>query len=242
MDRLAYTAMTAANRTMLSLQVHANNLANVNTPGFRADMERALAVAVEGYGYDSRHMAVVESNGVNLTPGALMPTGRDLDFAIKDKGLIALQDGEGEAYTRYGSMQIDAEGRLTIRGLAVLGDSGPIVLPAHEQVMISSDGIVSIKPEGGSELMEVDRIRLVDAPAAALVKNAAGLLVMRDGTPAERSDEVVLVSGFLESSNVSAMEALAATMSLNRLFESQVKMMKAAEELSEAGNRLLRAS
>jgi len=51
MDRLGYTAMTAASRTMLSLQVRSNNLANVNTPGFRADLERAQAVAVEGYGY-----------------------------------------------------------------------------------------------------------------------------------------------------------------------------------------------
>src|SRR5690606_1811440 len=72
MDRLGYTAMTAASRTMMSLTVRSNNLANVNTPGFRADLERAQAVAVEGYGYDSRHMAVVENNGVSLAAGPLM--------------------------------------------------------------------------------------------------------------------------------------------------------------------------
>lgn len=97
MDRLGYTAMTAASRTMMSLQVRSNNLANVNTPGFRADLERAQAVAVEGYGYDSRHMALIENNGVSLAAGPMVATGRELDFAVKGTGLIVLQDGEGEA-------------------------------------------------------------------------------------------------------------------------------------------------
>jgi flagellar basal-body rod protein FlgF len=232
--------MTAASRTMLSLQVRSNNLANVNTPGFRADMERARAVEVEGYGYDSRHMAVVENNGVNMTSGTLMATGRDLDFAIRGAGLIAVQDGNGEAYTRQGNMLIDAEGQLSINGRAVLGEGGPIVLPEYDSVTIGNDGTVSIVPRGDFVTAEVDRIRLVDTPAEALVKNAAGLLVRKDGQPAEQAENVRLVSGHLESSNVAAIDQLAATMSLNRLFETQVKMMKAAEDLSDAGNRMIR--
>jgi flagellar basal-body rod protein FlgF len=242
MDRLGYTAMTAANRTMLSLQVRSNNLANANTPGFRADLENARAVSVEGYGYDSRHLALAEDNGLNMAAGPLMSTGRDLDFAIKGQGLIALESAGGEAYTRHGGMQVDADGRLTIGGRAVLGESGPISLPEHDRINISSDGLISVLPAGERDMVEVDRIRLVDAPAAALVKNEAGLLVTRSGAPAEASDEVVLVSGFLESSNVSAIDELVSTMSLNRLFETQVKMMKAASDLSAAGNRMIRGS
>lgn len=240
MDRLGYTAMTAASRTMLSLQVRANNLANVNTPGFRADMERARAAEVEGYGYDSRHMAVVENNGVNLTAGSLMATGRDLDFAVRGPGLIAVQDANGEAYTRQGNMLIDADGQLSINGRAVLGEGGPIVLPEYDSLTIGNDGTVSIVPRGDFVTAEVDRIRLVDAPAEALMKNAAGLLVRKDGQPAEPLENVNLASGHLEASNVSAIDQLTATMSLNRLFETQVKMMKAAEDLSEAGNRMIR--
>src|SRR5690606_10983089 len=161
MDRLGYTAMTAASRTMMSLQVRSNNLANVNTPGFRADMERARAVEVEGYGYDSRHMAVVENNGVDLTPGTLMATSRDLDFAVRGAGLIAVQDGNGEAYTRQGSMLIDADGLLTINGRAVLGEGGPIVLPEYDSLTIGNDGTVSIVPRGDFVTAEVDRIKLV---------------------------------------------------------------------------------
>ncbi|NKQ09247.1 flagellar basal-body rod protein FlgF [Pseudomonas sp. SST3] len=242
MDRLGYTAMTAASRTMMSLQVRSNNLANVNTPGFRADMERAQAVEVEGYGYDSRHMAVVQNNGVNMAAGPLMATGRELDFAVKGPGLIVLQDGEGEAYTRQGSMQIDAEGRLTLNGRAVMGEGGPIELPEHDRVEIGNDGTVSIMAPGDWMMAEVDRIRLVDVAAADLMKNEAGLLVTRNGEPAAPSEDVRLASGFLESSNVSAIDELASTMSLNRLFETQVKMMKAAEDLSDAGNRMIRGS
>ncbi|WIX02927.1 flagellar basal body rod protein FlgF [Pseudomonas sp. AR5] len=242
MDRLGYTAMTAASRTMMALQVRANNLANVNTPGFRADLERAEAVAVEGYGYDSRHMAVVENNGVSLAGGALVATGRELDVAVKGSGLIVVEDGAGEAYTRQGSLQIDAEGRLTLNGRAVLGEGGPIVLPEHDKLEIGNDGTVSIMAPGDWVMAEVDRIRLVDVPAANLTKNQAGLLVTRDDQPAAPSEDVRLASGFLESSNVSAIDELASTMSLNRLFETQVKMMKAAEDLSEAGNRMIRGS
>jgi flagellar basal-body rod protein FlgF len=240
MDRLGYTAMTAASRTMLSLQVRANNLANVNTPGFRADMERAKAVEVDGYGYDSRHLAVVENNGVNLAAGTLMATGRDLDFAVRGPGLIAVQDVGGEAYTRQGNMLVGANGQLTINGRAVLGEGGPIVLPEYDSLTIGNDGTVSIVPRGDFVTAEVDRIRLVDAPAEALMKNAAGLLVRKDGQPAEQLENPNLASGHLEASNVSAIDQLTATMSLNRLFETQVKMMKAAEELSEAGNRMIR--
>src|SRR5690606_42127043 len=97
MDRLGYTAMTAASRTMMSLQVRSNNLAKVNTPGFRADMERAQAVAVEGYGCDSRHMAVVQDNEVNLAAGPLMATGDVLDGSCYGTDLLRPPDGEREA-------------------------------------------------------------------------------------------------------------------------------------------------
>jgi flagellar basal-body rod protein FlgF len=203
-------------------------------------MERARAAEVEGYGYDSRHMAIVENNGVNLTSGSLMATGRDLDFAVRGPGLIAVQDANGEAYTRQGNMLIDANGQLSINGRAVLGEGGPIVLPEYDSLTIGNDGTVSIVPRGDFVTAEVDRIRLVDAPAEALMKNAAGLLVRKDGQPAEALANVNLASGHLEASNVSAIDQLTATMSLNRLFETQVKMMKAAEDLSEAGNRMIR--
>ncbi len=242
MDRLGYTAMTSASRTLLSMQVRANNLANASTDGFRADLEQARAASVQGYGYDSRHMTLAQNNGVDMTPGAMVATGRDLDFAIQGQGLIALESGNGEVYTRNGNMQIDANRNLTINGRAVLGEGGPIVLPEYDSIHIGSDGVVSVRPRGETLMTEVDRIKLVDVAAADLAKDERGMLVTKSGALAEPSDAVVLAAGHLESSNVSAIEELVASMSLNRLFESQVKMMKAAEDLSNAGNRMIRGS
>jgi flagellar basal-body rod protein FlgF len=240
MDRLGYTAMTAAGRTLNSLQVHANNLANVNTPGFREDLEIAKAVAVEGYGYDSRHMALLKNEGVSLAPGAVTTTGRQLDVAIQGQGLIAVETPNGEAYTRHGSLQVDANMRLTINGRAVLGDGGPLELPEYDSLHVGSDGTISITPRGDTQMTDIGRIKLVNEPASNLVKDANGLLVTKNGEPTETDEEVKLLSGHLEMSNVSAIDQLVATMSLNRLFETQVKMMKAAEGLSEAGNRMMR--
>ncbi len=242
MDRLGYTAMTAASRTMTALDVRANNLANVNTPGFRSDLEQSASVAVQGYGYDSRHLAHSQGKGVSLAPGALMATGRDMDFAIKGPGLIAVQGPEGEAYTRHGSLQVDADMQLTLNGRAVLGEGGPIVLPQFDSIRIAGDGRISVLPRGEPLMVEIDQIKLVDVPAGQLSKDSAGLLVTRNGVPAATDDNVQLVSGFLEASNVSAIDQLVGTMSLSRLFETQVKMMKAAEDLSTSGNSLMRGN
>ncbi|MET3055087.1 flagellar basal body rod protein FlgF [Pseudomonas alkylphenolica] len=242
MDRLGYTAMTAASRTMTAMGVRANNLANVNTPGFRADMEQSVEVSIQGAGYDSRHLVMAQGNGVNLAPGALMATGREMDFAIQGAGLIAVEGEGGEAYTRHGSLQVDAERRLTINGRPVLGEGGPIEVPEFDTIHIAADGRLSVLPRGEPLMVEVDRIKLVNLPAEELQKDSAGLLVSRTGEAAATDEDVTLVSGFLEASNVNAIDQLVASMSLSRLFETQVKMMKAAEDLSKAGNNMIRGS
>src|SRR5690606_4560338 len=177
MDRLGYTAMTAANRTMSSLEVRANNLANVNTPGFRADLERAQAENVEGYGYDSRHMASVKNNGIDLTPGPITVTGRTLDLAIQGQGLFAVEFEGEEAYTRHGSLVINSEQQLTINGRPLLGEDGEIVLPDFQSIHIGNDGTLSILPMGETQMVEIGRIRTVDPQGVDLTKNAQGLIV-----------------------------------------------------------------
>ena len=130
--------------------------------------------------------------------------------------------------------------QLTINGRAVLGEGGPIQLPEFDTVHIAVDGRISVLPRGEPLMVEVDQIKRVDLAAGQLQKNSAGLLVTLDGAPAAADDNVVLAAGFLESSNVSAIDQLVGTMSLSRLFETQVKMMKAAEDLSSAGNSMIR--
>ena len=95
MDALIYTAMSGAERAMRGQQVHANNLANLDTNGFRANLELAQAAKLPGYGYDDRHMSQLQSNAVTDRQGTLRATGRDLDIAISGPGYFAVQGPTG---------------------------------------------------------------------------------------------------------------------------------------------------
>ena len=90
--------------------------------------------------------------------------------------------------------------------------------------------------------MDIDRLKLVDIPVANPAKNPEGMLVTGDGVPAQRDENIKVSGGFLEGSNVSAVSEMMSSIAMNRQFEAQIKMMKTAEDISDAGNRLLRGS
>lgn len=243
MDRLIFTAVSGASRSLSQQEIHANNLANVNTEGFRSDLDNALTQQVNGEGYASRYLAEPTQGGVNMVPGAVRETGRDLDIAVKGDGLITLRSGNREVYTRNGQIDVNAEGELSVNGLPLEGDNGPIVLPPFSSVAIGEDGVITIVPDDGdiAAPMDVDRIKLVNIPADALRKNEAGYLVT-NATVNPRDEDVTVAAGHLESANVSAINEMVSSIALNRQFEAQIKMMKAAEDLATAGNRLIRGS
>ncbi|HAU5608968.1 flagellar basal body rod protein FlgF [Citrobacter koseri] len=243
MDRLIFTAMSGASRSLSQQQIHANNLANVNTQGFRSDLDNAISQQVNGEGYASRYMALPTQGGVDMTPGAVRETGRNLDIAIKGDGLIALTIGNREVYTRNGQIDVSPEGDLSINGLPVEGDNGPIVLPPFSSVSIGEDGVITIVPDDGdiAAPVDVDRIKLVNIPVSDLSKNVDGFLVSNTAIN-PRDEEVMVASGHLETANVSAINEMVASIALNRQFEAQIKMMKAAEDLANSGNRLIRGT
>lgn len=241
MDALIYTVMSGANRTLQAQQIHANNLANAETTGFRADIELASAQTVPGFGYEARHMAQLQSSAVDARAGTVSPTGRSLDVAVQGDGYLAVADAAGEAYTRNGNLSIDAQGALSINGRAVLGDGGALTLPAFSKVSVSEDGTISVLPAGEEGVMqEVGKLKLVRPDAGELTKNEAGLVVSRSGQPLPADETIRVLGGHLERSNVSAVEEMIATMTLSRGFEVQMKMFKAADDMADAGNRLIR--
>ena len=243
MDRLLFTAVSGASRSLTQQEIHSNNLANVNTQGFRSDLDNALTQQINGEGYASRYLVQPTQGGVDMTPGAMRETGRDLDIAVKGDGLIALRSGTREVYTRNGQIDINADGELSVNGLPLEGDNGPIVLPPYSSVSIAEDGVITIMPEDGdiAAPMDIDRVKLVNIPASELSKNEAGFLVTRAAFN-PRDEEVTVAAGHLESANVSAISEMVSSIALNRQFEAQIKMMKAAEDLANAGNRLIRGT
>lgn len=245
MDRMLYIAMSTAKQTMHAQAVNTNNLANASTTGFKADLEQFRSMPVFGQGMPSRVYAMTERPGIDFKPGPITTTGRDLDMAIQGEGWIAVQARDGsEAYTRAGDLRLDSSGMLTTgAGHPVIGNNGgPIIIPPAEALEIGSDGTISIRPIGqaASTLAEVDRIKLVNPPAAELTKGSDGLVRLMEGGTAAPDAAVTLISGALEGSNVSTVDAMVKMIELQRQYEMQVKMMNAAKENEGATDQLLK--
>jgi flagellar basal-body rod protein FlgF len=234
MDRLIYVAMTGAKQLMQAQSLVANNLANVGTNGFRADLARFSAQPVEGPGYASRVNTVASGLGFDSSQGALQKTGNTLDVAIDGAGYIAVQSADGsEAYTRGGTLNVNALGLLeTQRGEIVLGDNGPVAVPPYSEISVAQDGTIVIVPQGqGAEtLAQVGRIKLVNPDPAALEKRPDGLIRMADGAVADADASVRIASGFIESSNVNVATALVDMIEYARQFEIAVRMMRVADD------------
>ncbi len=243
MDSLLFTATSGASRVLKAQHVRSNNLSNADTSGFRADMERATSVALPGQAFDGRTMVVTNSAMTRLDTGAVMKTGRVLDVAITGEGYLTVATPSGdEAYTRAGNMSVDSSGAVTINGFPVLSEDGQLILPDFQTVEISERGRVTVVPPGGGAEIEVGALKLVKPEAAQIQKETDGLLHSLDGQPFPANETVQISSGHLEGSNVSAIEELMNVMSLTRNFEMQVRMMKTAETLAQAGNKLMSAS
>ncbi|WP_296253515.1 flagellar basal body rod protein FlgF [Pseudomonas sp. UBA4194] len=243
MDKMLYVAMTGASQNALAQKAHANNLANISTTGFKRDLEQARSMPVFGDSFASRAYAMTERPATDFSGGSLQETGRDLDVAVGGNGFIAVQTPDGgEAYVRTASMNVDALGVLRAgNGLPVMGNGGPIAVPPDEKIEIGMDGTISIRGLGQAPnvMAQVDRIKLVNPDVKTLTKGLDGLIHTTNGQPAPADAAVRVESGFLEASNVNAVEEMTAVLSLSKQFELHIKMMSTAKEDDEAMARVL---
>ena len=247
MDKFLYIAMTGAKQNMNSLAVRANNLANANTDGFKADMEVGRSMQVNGAALNTRVYAITENPLVNYDSGVYKTTNRDLDIAVKGNGWIAVLDANGdEAYTRAGSLSFDATGALVnARGNPIMGDIGPITIPLPAQkVDISKDGFITVLPRGAplGTINEVAKIKLVNPEFKDLIKGKDGLFRSHDGQVIPADIDVNIESGMIEGSNVNAISEMISLIDHQRQFEMQIKLMKTAEEIDKSSTSLMRVS
>ncbi len=244
MDEMVYLAMTGAKQTEVAQAINSNNLANVSTSGFRADLHAFSSRPVEGPGAASRVNAVVEAYGTDLAQGPVANTGRDLDIAVQGDGFIAVLAPDGsEGYTRAGDLRVNAGGILSNgAGHPVLGDGGPVAVPPNVSLTLGSDGTVSVQPlgQGPEALAVVDRIRLVNPDLSRLSKGADGLLHLPEGETAPADATVTITAGALEQSNVNIAMTLVNMIELSRQYEMQVNAMKTAKENADAAAQLMR--
>jgi flagellar basal-body rod protein FlgF len=221
------------------LDVVANNMANVNTRGFRRDamtfQEYLMPVAsADGFPAPDKKLSYVEdlSTFHDFTKGPLEQTGNPLDVSLADGAFFAVQTpgGTGERYTRNGAFQIDKDGRLvTGDGLPVLGESGPIVLdPQNPEITIAEDGTVSNKD--GTR----GRLKIVSfADPQKLTKEGASLFV----APADQApqtlgrDAVRVMQGVVEGSNVRPVLEMSRMIEINRAYSSLAAMVQHNDDL-----------
>ena len=241
MDRMIFLSMSGAKATMQRQDTLANNLANVSTPGFRAELQAFRAVPVEGSGASTRVFALETTTGYDATPGVITATGRNLDVAVKGNAWLTVQALDGtEAHTRGGSLEVSNDGTLTTRsGLPVMGDGGPLQVPPNAAVNIGADGTVSAKGSDGKNTA-IGKLKLV-TPEAPLKRGEDGLFRGADGD-LSADDTARVQDGALEGSNVSAVETMVEMIAAARQFEAQMKMISTAEANEKSASQLLTAN
>jgi flagellar basal-body rod protein FlgF len=213
------------------LEVVANNLANLNTTGYKSDssiFEQFLMpeASAEAFPPGSRQIAYVQDRATwhNLSPGPLQRTGGPLDVAIDGNAFLVVQTAAGQRYTRNGALQISSTGALvTSAGDPVLGVGGPIQFQITDHdISIGEDGTITVR-EGASATSDSVRGQLQLAQfanAGALQKQGANLFSAPAGVTSQPAPaNVRVVQGSIEQSNVSAVTEMARMVEITRTYE-----------------------
>jgi len=243
-DRFAFTAMTGAKHAMGQLATTTHNMANLQTPGFRELLSMFRAVPVDGASADSRAFVVDSTPGADWAHGSVTPTGNPLDVAIQDQGLFAVLDADGqEAYTRAGKFQLNAQGILvTTAGHKVLDDQGRMIqFPlGSKDIQIQANGSIWVTLEGQLTETAVARLKLVNPKLHDLERQPNGLFTAIEEL--EPSDDVQVLQGSIEGSNVNAAQAMVQMIAQNRLFDLNIRLVQAAEQNSKSAGTLMSLS
>jgi flagellar basal-body rod protein FlgF len=224
------------------LEAIASNLANVSTAGYKKNVpsfsdcllgaENAANPAAEAAGTGTFELTLA-GGAVDLSDGPVRQTGIPTDLALQGPGFFAVENGDGEAYTRNGTFSLDQDGYLvTMNGRRLLGEGGPIQI---------SEGDWSVSDKG--EVMQnggtIGRLKLVNVPAPALQRMGESLF-KTSGDP-ETLDwaNTQVKQGCLEQSNASAIGEMVDLIATLRIFEANQRLIQAQDEtLSQATSKV----
>ncbi|MEL4888643.1 flagellar basal body rod protein FlgF [Pectobacterium betavasculorum] len=248
MDHAIYTAMGGASQSLEKQAITANNLANASTPGFRAQLSALRAVPVNGLTLPTRTLVVASTPGADMTEGVMNYTGRAMDVALPKESWLAVQTANGgEAYTRNGNMEINADGQLTIQGRVVMGDGGPIDIPPQAQISISADGTISALNAGDppNTIAQLGRLKLVKATGQEVERSDDGLFRLTQQAQQQRGNvlqndpTVRIMPGVIEGSNVNTVDTMVDMIANARRFEMQMKVISSVDDNAQRANQLL---
>ena len=226
------------------MDVVANNIANINTNGYKADrsmFQEYLATNAheDNFVPSDRRISFVQDRATfhDFTPGGTEETKNPLDVAIDGKAFLVVQTPAGERYTRDGNLQINNQGQLvTTSGYQVLGNSGPIVFqPTDKAINIASDGNVSVL-EGTSRIDSIrGKLRMVSfAQAQSLLKDGGNLYSAPAGSAATPDTTSKLRQGFIEKSNVNSVVEMGRMIEITRTYSQIASMLQNQSDLHKS--------
>ena len=249
MDHLIFTAYSGMNQSMVRQRVTANNMANAQTIGFRAETLTTTPITLKvgpngAPALEARAMTDGEVHGANMAEGSLTQTGNPLDVALSGDAMLSVQGEDGaEAYTRRGDLAVSAGGVLQNgEGRPVIGSSGPISVPPGSKVTLSADGSVNVAQleNPGAPPQVIDRIKLASTTGSKIAKGLDGLFRVIGGGTLPANEDAKLQVGTLEQSNVNASDVLIQMVEAQRLFDIRTKVVSTAKDIDEQGQGLMR--
>jgi flagellar basal-body rod protein FlgG len=250
MNLSLYSAATGMEAQQLNLNAIANNLANVNTPGFKRSRiefqdllyQKPRAVGADSGGGNIIPTGIEVGNGSRVasssklfTQGQLTNSGGKLDLAIQGDGFFEIQRTDGTiAYTRDGSFKLNAQGQVvTTDGLPVL--SGFQTIPVGANVSISENGQVTVDSASGSQTFRLTMTRFANpaglrSMGANLYEETAASGTPESGNPGEQGYGTTM-QGYIEGSNVNIVEEMVALIVAQRAYEVNSKSIQTSDEM-----------
>ena len=247
MDRMVQTALSAITGLKDLKFDLANNLANANVPGFRRDLpNEGGAGFLSTMNQATARIFPLETGGriFSDAKGALENTGVQTDVAMLNGSYLFIQPKDGDpALSRRGDLGVDAGNKLVDgAGNAVLSaELEPIILPPFLAIKFSDNGEILVRKPGSlsGDFSSIGFLASTSAQPEELSKGLDGRIRKLDGSVPPPDQSGQYAQGMLEGSNVNAIEEMVFNMDMQRQFEINVKLIKKAEELDQAGTKLM---
>jgi flagellar basal-body rod protein FlgF len=230
-----YTAYSGLRAQADALDLLANNLANLNTTGFKEEiayfsrLNQSTETAANAGDLGATINSSVRTQGaMNTASGSLSHTERDLDVAIEGNGFLVVETPRGIRYTRNGSLSRDAKGMLVAsEGSPILGASGRPITLGPGAININEEGAVTLNGK------EIDRLKIVSFENLTnLSREGNSLLLPQSGKDQEITSNAKIRSGYLEQSNVNAVNSIVRMVNIMRQFEAIQKTVKEMDDLN----------
>ncbi|OQY45226.1 MAG: hypothetical protein B6240_09120 [Desulfobacteraceae bacterium 4572_87] len=241
MNQALYGAISGASNNQMRLDILTNNLANVNTVGFKEDHlyfyipdnEEDAGATVKAKGFVMSPPAQPYETRTNFTPSPLRPTNNVLDLALEGEGFFCVQTPEGKSYTRRGDFSLTEKGKLITKdGYPVLGKNGEIILKGFgegKEIEVNDAGEISL------DGIRVDTLKVVGIGKQHMLQKVSGTLFSsQEGQAGEKEVENIKIKqGFLETSGVNGVRTMVEMIDVLRGYESYQKVIHFLNDVSK---------